>query len=210
MEANTPLDNFILRSYSRLLPFCRGSKIEQPEASPAAAQYSIVSSIIRIPHFSPFCNRIKRYPQKFPDAHVGITIGQITVASVGADEKSAPGGGTPPESLRDTGVVSALFGSPVKGSCRHSRLRGCFLPFCCSGIWIVFLTIPPSPLATSPLYTRGLRECGYANFAPGVAYQLPIRELIKSLHTLFGSALLFYLFLFPNYPAASANPAHTE
>ena len=47
-----------------------------------------------------------------------------------------------------------LFGSPVKGSCRHSRLRGCFLPFCCSGIWIVFLAIPPSPLATSPQELR--------------------------------------------------------
>ena len=50
-----------------------------------------------------------------------------------------------------------LFGSPVKGSCRHSRLRGCFLPFCCSGIWIVSLTIPRRLWRLPPpLYTRGL------------------------------------------------------
>ena len=50
----------------------------------------------------------------------------------------------------------------------------------------------------------------FSDFAPGVAYQLPIRELIKSLHTLFGSAFLFYILLFPICLAVSAIPAYTK
>ena len=50
----------------------------------------------------------------------------------------------------------------------------------------------------------------FSDFAPGVAYQLPIRELIKSLHTLFVCAFLFYILLFPIYPAASVSPVHSK
>ena len=108
------------------------------------------------------------------------------------------------QSLHSTFI---LYGSPVMrhagrllqsrfetlGCCRQRRLRGCFLPSCCSGKWI------QSPVAFGdfpPLKKGGLRESGFADTPQELLRNSPQGGLIISLLALFVSALLFYLFCF--------------
>ena len=107
--------------------------------------------------------------------------------------------------LRAVGLPQSRF--ETLGWCRHYLAplsRGAVGIADCEGLFPSILLqremewIPDNP------------PVAFSDFAPGVAYQLPIRELIKSLHTLFGSAFLFYILLFPICLAVSVSPVHSK
>ena len=118
------------------------------------------------------------------------------------------------QSLHSTFI---LYGSPVMrhawrllqsrfetlGCCRQRRLRGCFLPSCCSGKWI------QSPVAFGdfpPLKKGGLRESGFADTPQELLRNSPQGELINFC-TLYLSLLYCFFFFVSHLSCSFCNPS---